>query len=153
MKSCLLFLLSLTLSSAVLANCNFIVNNYSDATVNIEAGFYNGKTSKAKVAAAASTVIPIKADLDCKSVSAAGFGITFINLIDGKSQGGWLYQPDGNLIRATGKSYTNSDGVVGQAPGGEKIVLMNNPKPQDEKFEVSIEKASRNISRQVSSMN
>ena len=139
------------------ANCNFIINNYSDTPLNVTVGFYHdkNKTDGGKTETIPGTGaknIQIKSDLQCNSKLDAGIGMTYINLVGKKSEGGWVYSPDSEMIRAMGKSFSDTRGVVGIAPDGTKLILFHKYHPADDKFEVAIEKASRNISLQIASM-
>ena len=85
-------------------------------------------------------------------MSNIGFGVTYINLTSKLSEGGWVYLPFTKMIRGIGKSRGSQDMVSGVAPNGEKLVLFNNLKPNADSFDVRIEKAGRNISHQLGSM-
>jgi hypothetical protein len=134
------------------ADCNFIINNYSDTPLTTTIGFYTGDSKTVSVPGSGSREIQIKSDLQCNSASVAGLGQTYINLEGGKSKGNWVYSPESKMIRAVGMSFSDSRGVVGIAPDGTKLILFNKYNPSDDKFEVAIEKANRNISLQLSSM-
>lgn len=134
------------------SDCEFNITNYSNTKVKVEAGFYKGQKSTDTVGIASSRVIMVKSPLKCDAISDVGLGITYVNLVSGKSNGGWVYVPSAKLIRATGPSRLSRDSAFGIAPNGEKLVLSNNGKPDSDTFKVSIEKAGRNISRQLGSM-
>ncbi|MCC2624883.1 MAG: hypothetical protein K0R14_756 [Burkholderiales bacterium] len=146
-------LLSFFYFLSVHADCIFNITNYSDTPISVKAGFYDGPESSGVVNVASSRIIKIKNVLSCNSTSAVGFGVTYINLVGGKSVGGWVYSPSIKMIRAIGQSRISKDMVSGVAPNGEKLVLYNNARPGSDSFDVSIEKAGRNISRQLGSMN
>lgn len=148
-----LFILLILFISNGFADCTFKVTNYSDMPVSVEAGFYGGSSIKFSIGIASSQVAKIKNSLLCNAVSPSGTGVTYINLIDKQSRGGWVYLPTSNMIRAIGASFGSQDYVMGIAPSGTKLVLFNNMKPGTDWFEVRIEKASRNVSRQLGSMN
>lgn len=135
------------------ADCEFIVNNYGSTDINVEAGFYSGKSNKFTVRVAGQNSVKIKSDYSCDSKSNAGFGVVYINLIGGKSKGGWIYSPEANMFRGVGVSIGNNEGVKGLAPNGSNLILYNNYTPKSNIFEVKVEKADRNISRQFGSMN
>lgn len=138
---------------SVFADCTFNITNYSDTPVVFQAGFYKGESATETVGVASSKNIKIKNALSCNAMSAVGFGVTYINLITKKSEGGWVYVPAAKMIRGIGISTGSQDMVLGIAPNGEKLVLFNNTSPNSDSFDVRIEKAGRNISRQTSSMN
>ena len=152
MKRKIIYFLVAITPASLWANCSFIINNYSDTPLNVTVGFYNGDSKNGSVPGTGQTVIKIKSDLQCNSASPAGLGLTYINLEGKKSEGGWIYVPESKMIRGIGKSFSDSRGVVGIAPDGTKLILLHKYNPSDDKFEVAIEKASRNISLQMSSM-
>lgn len=149
----ILILLSIFYVLAAWANCTFNVTNYSDSLVNIKAGFFNGESSTATVGIASSKNIVIKNTLKCNATSNIGSGITYINLVGGKSKGGWVYVPyPKSLIQGIGPSKGSRDMVAGVAPNGRELVLFSNTSPNVDSFDVRIQKAGRNISRQLGSM-
>lgn len=148
----LFILISCFFVTTVWADCTFHITNYSDTPLVFEAGFYNGENARATVAAAGSRNVKVKNALVCNDMSLVGLGITYINLITKQSQGGWVYVPAANMIRGVGRSAGNQNMVVGIAPNGEKLELFNNTRPNSDSFDVRVEKAGRNISRQLGSM-
>jgi hypothetical protein len=149
----ILTLISLFYAIQAQADCTFNITNYSDTPIMVKAGFYNGPEADGAVNIASSRIIKIKNILSCNSTSNIGFGVTYVNLVGGKSEGGWVYTPSTKMIRAIGQSRISKDMVSGTAPNGEKLVLFNNARPGSNSFDVSVEKAGRNISRQLGSMN
>ncbi len=147
-----LVLLSFFYAIAAQADCTFNITNYSDVPIKVKAGFYNGPEADGEVNIASSRVIKIKNALSCNSMSNVGFGVTYINLVGGKSVGGWVYDPSVKMIRAIGLSRISKDMVSGVAPSGVKLTLFNNARPSSDSFDVRIEKANRNISLQMGSM-
>ncbi|HLX53723.1 MAG TPA: hypothetical protein VKR58_07270 [Aquella sp.] len=146
-------LLNFFYTLSVWADCTFNVTNYSDTPVNITAGFFNGESSTATVGVASSGIIVIKNTLKCNAESNIGSGVTYINLVGGKSKGGWVYVPSPKaMIQGIGPSKGSRDMVSGLAPNGRELVLFSNTSPNIDSFDVRIQKAGRNISRQLGSM-
>lgn len=135
------------------ADCTFNITNYSDTPVVVAAGFYGGESAVISVEAVSNKSIKIKNNLHCNGTSNIGFGVTYVNLVTKLSEGGWVYAPSVNMIRGVGVATGSQDRVVGKAPNGEKLTLFNNASPNADSFDVRIEKANRNISRQLGSMN
>jgi len=140
-------------ASLTFADCDFIVSNYASEAVNVKVGFYGGKSALFTVKAASQNNVKIKSDLTCDSKTDAGLGVAYIDLIDRKSSGGWVYAPEAKMFRAHGVAISNNDGVKGLGPNGSSLILSHNYVPKSDAFEVRIERSDRNISRQVSSMN
>jgi hypothetical protein len=134
------------------ADCTFIVTNYSDTPVMVQAGFYAGESTTFTVDVASANTARIKNKLSCDGVSPAGLGITYVTLVGKQSSGGWVYAGQPKMIRAVGASHGNQNFVFGRSPSGTKLALFNNTRPKVETFEVRIEKANRNISQQFGSM-
>lgn len=140
------------LSNYSFADCTFIINNYTDTKVIAEVGFSNHINTQLQVSPASANNTLVKSTYNCKSTSPAGLGLAYITLITKQSHGGWIYIPQSSTIRALGKSSFNAEWVVGTSPLGTKLILFNNSKTSDNLFEVKIELAGRNISRQLGSM-
>lgn len=136
------------------ADCMFHIVNNSSWTIYAEAGFYSQPTKSVllMIPTARSKYVSIKSDLSCLSSNSAGMGAAYINLVNGQSVGGWVYSPSTSMIRASGASNNSSDGVVGLTTTGNKLFLRNNYKPDPNLFEVTVQSAQRNISRQLGSM-
>jgi hypothetical protein len=135
------------------ADCTFNVTNYSDTPVDFTAGFFNGESATARVGVASSKIVIVKNTLKCNATSNVGLGVTYINLVGGKSEGGWVYVPSPKaMIRGNGPTNGSRDMVAGVAPNGRKLVLFSNTSPNVDSFDVRIQKAGRNISRQLGSM-
>jgi len=148
-----LILLSIFYALPSWSDCTFNVTNYSDTQVNITAGFFNGESSTTTVGVASSKNIIIKNTLKCNAESNIGSGVTYINLVGGKSKGGWVYVPSPKaLIQGIGPSKGSRDMVAGVSPNGRELVLFSNTSPNVDSFDVRIQKAGRNISRQLGSM-
>jgi hypothetical protein len=152
-KTKLVFVVCSLTIAKLWADCTFNITNYSDVAVTVQAGYYGGGSDTATVPIASAKDIKIKNALNCNALSSIGFGVTYVNLVGKQSTGGWVYAPAAKMIRAIGPSAGSKDMVVGTAPNGEKLVLFNNTSPNSDSFDVRIEKANRNISRQFGSMN
>ncbi|MCC2644910.1 MAG: hypothetical protein K0R94_688 [Burkholderiales bacterium] len=140
-------------ASHVWSDCTFNITNYADTPLVVEAGFYKGPSTTATVGIASSKIIKIKNDLSCNAVSNTGLGVTYLKLVSKKSVGSWVYMPLAKMIQGIGQSRISQNTVAGIAPSGEQLVLFNNLRPGPDSFEVRVEKAGRNISRQLGSMN
>lgn len=134
------------------ADCTFIVTNNSTQPLNVEAGFFNKNKINFLVPAAGVVQEEIKSDLKCTEVTPSGLGLTYVNLVGDKSQGGWVYAPESKMIHANGDKASSSDGRIGSAPNGLLIFLSNNYKPKNDVFSVEIKNVKRNVSRQLGSM-
>lgn len=137
------------------ADCNFLLSNYSSETLIAKAGFYHSESSETFTIQPAQTRgVLVKSPLSCNSSSPSGLGVTYINLIQGKSNGGWVYiLSDKNIIRATGQLSDNQNKTFATSPNGTTIILNSNPNPSADKFSVVVEKAIYSVSKQKSSLN
>ncbi len=136
------------------ADCAFEVTNYSSEIIKVKVGFWGHefKSTEFEIPNTGSRVVKLKSHYDCLSHAGSGLGVAYINLIGGKSQGGWVYSPDSSTIKAIGQSVPMSFGSYGLSPNGHGLVLKNNYKPQSEKFAVVIKDSDRNLSK-IGSMN
>jgi hypothetical protein len=149
----LILLIIFFFTTLVRADCTFNITNYSDTIIAVKAGFYKQESSVVTIDIASSKIFKVKSVFKCNTISPLGFGMTYIDLITQKSQGGWRYDPVANMIRGVGYSNGSQDMVFATAPNGENLVLFNNNSPNADSFDVRIEKAQRNISRQIGSIN
>lgn len=135
------------------ADCDFFVINNSSQPISVEAGYF-GENNKVifTIDQATSKNVIIKSDLKCDYVTRSGLGMTYINLIDGKSTGGWVYDPLAGIIRANGIGSKDANGRIGIAKNGIYLFLLNTINPASGHFVVQIKNPSRNISRQLGSM-
>lgn len=133
-----------------LADCEFIVSNYSDQSINLEAGFLGSKSTKFMVRNSSQNSVLIKNDATCDGELSHG---AYINLVGEKSKGGWVYVSNAKMYRAVGRAIGSDSGVEGLSPNGTRLILYNNYAPKSNTFEVRVGKADRNISRQFGSMN
>lgn len=140
-------------SLPVFADCTFNITNYSDSQLGVEAGFYGGNSVTVDIDVASSKTVKVKNTLSCNAMSPVGFGVTYVNLVGKQSSGGWVYAPGSKMIRGVGRSSGSQDMVVGTSPNGGGLILFNNNNPSADSFDVRVEKASRNVSRQLGSMN
>jgi hypothetical protein len=139
------------LVSSCYADCIFTVTNNSTQTVMVEAGFFNQKKTAFSILPASVANQVVKSDLTCLDVTKAGLGVSYINLVSGKSSGGWVYAPATKMIRAVGSQIVSADGRIGNTPNGLEVFLSNNAKPTGGTFEVEIKNIKRNVSRQLGS--
>ena len=134
------------------ADCDFIVTNNSSSRVVVEAGFFNKNNESFAVEPARSDARSIKGDYNCTDITPSGLGVSYVNLIGGKSSGGWVYDTVNKVIRANGASAASATGRIGVAPNGVLLWLPNNAKPENGVFNVEIKNIQRNVSRQFGSM-
>lgn len=134
------------------ADCKFVVANNSNFVVKAEAGFYGGDKQTFTIDNAATKTVIVKSPWVCTTISPAGLSMAYINLVSGKSSGGWVYSPTSSMFRAMGGTLS-SEAALGMAPNGHTLALMHNYKPKAETFAVSIKQADRNDSSKVGSTN
>lgn len=135
------------------ADCIFNVTNNSTVAVTLEAGFFNKNKILINLDPSISSYQSVKSDLTCFDIASSGVGQSYVNLVGGKSSGGWVYDPAGKMIRATGGYITSAQGRIGTTSNGYKVLLLNNARPKNDVFEVSIKNIKRNVSRQLGSSN
>ena len=134
------------------ADCEFIVTNNSSSRVVVEVGFFNKNKESFVIEPARSDAREIKGDYSCTDITQSGLGVSYVNLISGKSSGGWVYDTVNKVIRANGASTASAIGRVGMSPNGTLLWLPNNAKPVNDVFNVEIKNIERNVSRQLGSM-
>ena len=150
-KLCLL--ISIIFFRFVYADCSFVVTNNSSEDITVEAGFFGKGNTVFTVEGAMSKSAILKSNFKCNNVDRSGLGIAYINLIGGRSKGGWVYDPLAGMIRANGRMSKSADGRIGVAKNGSYLFLLNTINPESDQFVVQIKNISRNISRQFGSMN
>lgn len=149
MRYLFVFLLA---ASSSFADCLFRVINYSLYPIQVQAGFFGGESASLHVSNSGINSILLKSDFKCIANSVNGDGVVYVNLVGGKSSGGWRYVPQNAMIRAMGV-YTKSNGfVMGTNPTGVNVSLISNYKPESEVFEVQVNPAMFRDSK-VSSFN
>ena len=129
-----------------------MLNNRSKQTVIVEAGFFNKAKATFTVEPATQGVVMVNSELKCTDLIPPGLGVAYMNLIGGKSHGGWVFDASANMLRAKGDTSASAIGRIGLAPNGKLLILFNNHKPDANQFIVQINDAGRNISRQFGSM-
>ena len=147
----MLRLLLLLFISNCYADCIFSVINNSTSTITMEAGFFNKNKILINLEPSMSSYQVVKSDLNCLDVAPSGVGFSYINLVGGKSSGGWVYDPGSKMLRAVGGYIAPADGRICTVGNGGAVLLLNNVKPQNDVFEVSIKNIKRNVSRQLGS--
>lgn len=134
------------------ADCKFIIVNNSNFIVKAEAGFYGGNKQTFTIDNTATKSVIVKAPWVCTTISPAGLSMAYINLVSGKSSGGWVYSPTSSMFRAMGGTLS-SEAALGMSPNGQTLALIHNYKPKAETSAVSISQADRNNSSKVGSSN
>ena len=151
MQKLILVVLSLSGASFSYADCAFRVVNDSAEPVTVAAGFLGVESPVTfSVLQASAKDVLVKSDKTCDAMTKAGLGSTYINLVDGQSSGGWIYDPMNKQIKAVGLK-TDTTSAIGKGPDGKTVTLLTNRSPDTDKFIVSI-KSNRSTSRQNSSM-
>jgi hypothetical protein len=147
----LLFLLSFT--SLASASCLFRVANYSLSPIKVKVGFYHGESKQLRVGNSEINSVLIEGDNNCVSQSIDGSGIAYVDLIGGKSNGGWRYLPQSGMIRAVSKSVKSGGFVTGTDINGNDISLFNNFKTESGVFDVQIRPSQFRDSKSAGSSN
>ncbi|MCE2706598.1 MAG: hypothetical protein LW807_05920 [Proteobacteria bacterium] len=133
------------------ADCLFKISNYSDYSVTIEVGFYKAESKSLVIPNSSNRTIMINSDYNCLSSNLSGNGLSYINLIGGKSIGGWRYIPQSNMLRAMGNSAKSENYVMGCNFDGNILMLMNNYKPESHVLSVMIKPSQFRVSKMGSS--
>lgn len=147
----LLFLLTFT--SLVSANCLFRVSNYSLSAIKVKVGFYHGESKQLTVGNSEINSVLIEGNNNCTSQSIDGSGIAYVDLIGGKSNGGWRYLPQSGMIRAISKPVKSSGFVIGTDANGNNVSLFNNYKIESGVFDVQIRPSQFRDSKSAGSSN
>lgn len=134
----------------VYADCKFVVVNDTLVPIKVEAGYFRGTSESFDIPNAAMRTITIKSDKACGEINSA-HNLTYINMVGGQSEGGWVYDSKDAKIRAVGEM-RNSTSVTGRAPDGREVMLITSEKPSVETFSVKV-KTARSTSRQNASLN
>lgn len=131
------------------ADCKFEVFNYSNEVITAEVGIrkHDNAIARLVIPRVLSKAVLIKSDASCTEIDPSGVGMAYINLIGGKSKGGWIYSPQNNRISAIGASSSSAEGAFGYSANGSVLWLQNNYKPKSDVFQVVISKADRNTSK------
>lgn len=133
------------------ADCVFTVVNDSPVQISVEAGYYNNKTKVGFIIQPSQSVDGlVKSDFKCNEINQAGMGLTYVNLVNGKSLGGWVFDPNLAQIRAVGVSGTQS-GAIGHSANGTAVYLANTKNPAADRFIVTV-KSVQSTARQGASM-
>jgi hypothetical protein len=106
------------------ADCEFQLVNYSSEVIKAEAGFHKHNNAVAifEIPKLQTKIVLIKSIALCNDIEPSGLGTAYINLVGGKSKGGFVYSPQNNRISAVGISSSRADGVFGYAPNGNTLV-------------------------------
>ena len=140
-----LFLSIIVFNKFAIANCEFIVTNYSSTKLVAIVGFYNGESQVLNVPAKGVNNFILKSDLNCTSITNYGGGVSFIRLGQNiNKDGGWVYSPNNDMYRALGYVRKDSTGAFVLSSTKKTILLKNTYKPDADKFSVTVEDAGVN---------
>ena len=141
----LLFITFMVVSKLCLANCEFIITNYSSVNLVATVGFYGGESTVLNVPAKGVNNIVLKSDLECTATKNYGGGVSFIRLGNNiNTDGGWVYVPSNDMYQALGTVRKDNVGAFIKTSSKKIILLKNTYKPDIDKFSVSVEDSGVN---------
>ena len=110
-------------SGAAIANCDFVVINYTDATLSVKAGFYGHNESSEVVKPASTRIMRVKSDYACNDSTAYGTGRIFLTFPKDPSGGGVNYSPINDDVIFLGSFSGDAGGRLIQSDNGSPVWL------------------------------
>ncbi len=143
-----LFCTSLLYIAPALANCQFVIINYSDSPLSVKCGFYGGASKVAMVKPATTTILKVVSDYQCNSATTLGTGRAYIEFPHDSYKSGANYSPINDTINLMGHFTGSLSGREIIADNGTHLWLSNSGTTLSaERFEVKINFIERPNSR------